>query len=134
MAAHDMVSRSGQMGVPVIIVDNQVVVGFNRPQLELLLASRGGPAPFGAAIADATRIAQKSGGLPVFGAYVGRVTPGSPAARAGLQPGDIVSELNIRPIRNAADMEQALKALQPGSRVRITALRGQQALTFETSV
>jgi len=35
---NEMVEKSGQMGVPVIIVDNQdVVVGFNRPLLAQLL-------------------------------------------------------------------------------------------------
>ncbi len=33
----EMVSISGQMGVPVIVVDNQIVVGFDRNRLEELL-------------------------------------------------------------------------------------------------
>jgi glutaredoxin-like YruB-family protein len=135
MAAHDMVSRSGQMGVPVIIVDDQIVVGFNRERLEQLLSVRqGGPRPFGAAIADSTRIAQRAGSVPVFGAYVGRVAPGSPAARAGLQAGDIVTEINLRPIRNASDMELALKQLQQGGRVRVSFSRGQKTMAGETTV
>jgi len=32
-----MIQKSGQMGVPVIMVDNQVVVGFNQPKLDELL-------------------------------------------------------------------------------------------------
>ena len=36
-AARDMVRRSGQMGVPVIDIGGQVVVGFNRPQINSLL-------------------------------------------------------------------------------------------------
>jgi S1-C subfamily serine protease len=35
-----MVRRSGQMGVPVITVDDEVVVGFDRPRLEQILARR----------------------------------------------------------------------------------------------
>jgi len=37
--AHEMVQKSGQMGVPVILVDSQVVVGFNQAMLEKLLTS-----------------------------------------------------------------------------------------------
>ncbi len=37
--AKEMVEKSGQMGVPVILVDDQIVVGFNRPKLDQLLAS-----------------------------------------------------------------------------------------------
>lgn len=34
-----MVEKSGQMGVPVIIVDDSVVVGFNQGKIDELLAS-----------------------------------------------------------------------------------------------
>jgi glutaredoxin 3 len=37
-AREEMVSKSGQLGVPVIDVDGQVVVGFNRPKIDELLA------------------------------------------------------------------------------------------------
>ena len=36
--AKEMIDKSGQMGVPVIIVDGKVVVGFNQSQLDILLA------------------------------------------------------------------------------------------------
>ncbi|HEX9015593.1 MAG TPA: hypothetical protein VF960_06270, partial [Chloroflexota bacterium] len=71
-----MVRRSGQRGVPVITVDDQVVIGFDRPRLETLLAQRGPVRPsLGISIADASRVAVKAGALPVFGALVGRVRP-----------------------------------------------------------
>ena len=35
--AKEMIQKSGQMGVPVIIVDGEVVVGFNQGQLDSLL-------------------------------------------------------------------------------------------------
>lgn len=36
-AAKEMVLKSGQMGVPVIEIDENIVVGFNKPLLEELL-------------------------------------------------------------------------------------------------
>lgn len=33
----EMIEKSGQMGVPVIVIDDQVVVGFNQPKLAELL-------------------------------------------------------------------------------------------------
>ncbi len=36
--AHEMVQKSGQMGVPVILVDDELVVGFNQPKLDELMA------------------------------------------------------------------------------------------------
>lgn len=37
-AAQEMIRKSGQMGVPVITVDEQVVVGFNQALLDSLLS------------------------------------------------------------------------------------------------
>lgn len=36
-SAMEMVSKSGQMGVPVIDIDNHIVVGYNKPALKKLL-------------------------------------------------------------------------------------------------
>lgn len=37
-AARDMVRRSGQMGVPVIDIGGKIIVGFDRPKIDRLLA------------------------------------------------------------------------------------------------
>ena len=36
--AKEMIQKSGQMGVPVIVVDGEIVVGFNQAKLEQLLS------------------------------------------------------------------------------------------------
>ena len=36
-AAQEMISKSGQMGVPVLIIDEQVVVGFDKGKIKKLL-------------------------------------------------------------------------------------------------
>jgi glutaredoxin 3 len=105
--------RLGQQGVPVIMVDGHMVVGFDRPQLEQLLARATRPTGaerprLGASIADAAQHAPP--GSPP-GAYIGRVRPGSPAARAGLQPGDIIVALAGHPVANAAAVEQIIGRL-----------------------
>jgi len=33
----EMMEKSGQLGVPVIVIDNEVVVGFDKPKLDSLL-------------------------------------------------------------------------------------------------
>ena len=35
--AKEMVDKSGQMGVPVILVDDEIIVGFNQAKLDELL-------------------------------------------------------------------------------------------------
>ena len=134
-----MIQKTNQMGVPVITVGDQFVIGFDRRRLEELLAGRGGGAgeqkpSFGLQIADASKITQKAGVLPVFGAFVGGVKPGSPAEKAGLQQGDVITEINLRPISNADDLAKALSGLSHGNRVSIAFLRGQQKLYSETVV
>jgi glutaredoxin 3 len=135
-AAEEMVNLTGQMGVPVIVVDGQVIIGFDRPKLEQLLGkgvSDNRPR-FGLKVADASKITRKMGGLPVFGALVGAVAPASPAERAGIKEGDIITEINIRPIRGAEDLEKALSNLRQGGRVTIILQRGQQELQTEVVI
>lgn len=33
----EMIEKSGQMGVPVIVVDEEIIVGFDKPNLSALL-------------------------------------------------------------------------------------------------
>ena len=132
-AADEILNLTGQMGVPVIVVDGQVVVGFDRQKLEQLIAKGGSDnrPRFGLKVADASKIARKMGGLPVFGALVGAVAPSSLGERAGIKEGDIVTEINMRPIRGADDLEKALANLRLGGRVTIILQRGQQTLRTE---
>ena len=39
IAAREMIRKTNQMGVPVIEIGDQYVVGFNRPQIEELIAN-----------------------------------------------------------------------------------------------
>jgi membrane-associated protease RseP (regulator of RpoE activity) len=134
-AANEMVGRSGQMGVPVIVVDDEVIIGFNRDLLDRALSKIGtSKAPsFGARVADASRFSKKVGG-PAVGAYVGGVQPSSPAARAGLQEGDVITSLNGRPVRTADDLGAMLAVLSAGSRVSLTFLRGANSYSADVTI
>ncbi len=135
-AAQEMMRLTGQMGVPVIVVNGKPIIGFDRAKLESMLAGGGdGHRPrFGIKIADASKIANKSGVIPVFGALVGAVSKGSLGEKAGLQAEDIITELNLRPINNAGDFENAIAGLGSGNRVAITFLRGEKTLRSEITV
>jgi S1-C subfamily serine protease len=133
-AAEEMVQKTGQMGVPVILVDGQVVIGFDRGRLQTLLAagaSGGGGVHLGVAIGDASHQARRTGNIAIFGAFIGRVAPGSIGERAGLQPGDIVTEINGRNISSAADMEKTLALLRSGDVLSLKFLRGPETRKSE---
>lgn len=135
--ANEEVRRlTGQMGVPVIVIDGQVVIGFDRPRLEELLSKApGAERPrLGVKVADASRIARKAGGVPIFGAVVGAVGVGSVGERAGLRPGDIITAVNLRPIASAAELERVIAQMIPGGRLTIEFLRGDQKLHTEAQM
>jgi serine protease Do len=54
-------------------------------------------------------------GVAAAGVVVRRVTDGSPAAEAGLRPGDVITEANRHPVKSQDDLRRAVDAVQPGA-------------------
>lgn len=121
-AAAEMVRRSGQMGVPVTIVDDQVIIGFDRPGIERALASQ--KPSLGIKAADASSKGRRPGAL------VGEVHPGSPGEQAGLQPGDIIIEVDGQKIWSATDLGKTIAYQGRGKVIALTVLRGDERLVF----
>jgi S1-C subfamily serine protease len=126
-AAMQMVKVSGQQGVPVITVDGQVVVGFNQPRLrQLIQQARQAKPKLGASIADASSQVRKHPGIPSSGAYVGRVRPGSPAEKAGLRSGDVITALGGQPVAQANDVHRLVQEMPKGRDLSLTYVRAGQ--------
>jgi serine protease Do len=79
----------------------------------------GTSARVGLAVADATPEAARKLGLApgLQGALVAEVAPGSPAAEAGVRPGDLIQEVNRRPVRSAKDFAEAVEHAGSGDLV-----------------
>jgi S1-C subfamily serine protease len=56
----------------------------------------------------------------VEGALVQQVAPGSPAAQAGIQPGDVIVAADGAPISGENDLLTALVKAAPGATMRLT--------------
>jgi S1-C subfamily serine protease len=123
--AEEMVTLTGQMGVPVTIIDGEAVIGFDQARLQAILAggSDRKPVHFGLKVADADRVARKQGAIPVFGAVIGEVLPDSLGEKAGLRKGDIITQVNAWRVSNADDLQKALQGLRPRNIVTIMFLR-----------
>lgn len=127
-AAAEMVRVSGQRGVPVIVMDEQVVVGFDRPKLDQVIQRRSRP-HVGAAVANAADMAAKGRCQATTGAYVGRVSPDGAAARAGLTVGDVITRLASTPVEGATQLQGMVARLVQGQRVPLEFVRGSETRT-----
>jgi serine protease Do len=58
---------------------------------------------------------QLQAGDDVNGAVIEQVTPGSPADNAGLQQGEVITEVNRQPVHSAADVQRALAGVPKDS-------------------
>lgn len=130
VAAAEMINRSGRNGVPQTLIGDQIVVGFDRARLEGLLkpyangvqAASSSGVSLGVSVADAKTHA--IGGGP--GAYVGNVKPGSLAANAGIQTGDVIVALDSQTVPDADSLITATKRLRSGQAVSVTVIRDGQ--------
>ncbi len=68
------------------------------------------------------------------GAVIAEVQNDSPAARAGLQPGDVVVAINGRPVRSASELRARLGVMPVGAEVALKVLRGAQTRTVRARI
>ncbi len=57
------------------------------------------------------------------GALVGDVEPDSPAARAGVKPGDIITEVNGKMVTDSRELRLAIGAMAPGNQIDMRVVR-----------
>ncbi|OIQ85706.1 putative periplasmic serine endoprotease DegP-like precursor [mine drainage metagenome] len=65
------------------------------------------------------QLAQSFGLSNPRGALVASVDDGSPAAKAGVKPGDIILSVNGQPINDSTDLPMVIGMMQPGSAVKL---------------
>jgi serine protease Do len=109
------------------VIDRQVNVGEMQEKVEITKA------PFqkslGITVQNLTPEIAKGFGLKKdTGVVVTRVEPGSPAADAGIQTGDLIREVNRTPIKDAEDFIQKIEKAKVQDNILLFLQRGQNNL------
>jgi serine protease Do len=68
------------------------------------------------------------------GALVAEVVPGTPAERAGLQPGDIIVEFDGRPVPDPRQLRLAAAQTRPNTKVQLRIVRDGKERTISTTL
>lgn len=79
-------------------------------------------------------LAKAAGLANEHGVIVAEVTPGSPAAAAGLQEGDVITTFNDRAISDGRDLALLVAQTHPGQRVDLSVRRDGRALSVKVTV
>lgn len=68
------------------------------------------------------------------GPVISRVVPDSPAAKAGMQQGDVVTEAAGQAMRTMRDLVMAIRRRKPGDKVSFEVKRGDKTLTLKATL
>jgi hypothetical protein len=134
----DKIDAEGLVKVAAVVRETVTyLAGRAEPLLPTLDTSRQAAPPGPDTAAGSRRVSL--GTLPDFtyegqGYRISDVTPGSPAAQAGLQAGDIIVRLGTTTIADMRAFAQALTALQPGAHTTLTFQRGTTEQTVSVYV
>ena len=114
-------SRNGKL------VDRQVKVGELEEKTEV--AKTPTHRSLGITVQNLTpEIAKGLGLKKETGVVVTQVEPGSPASDAGIQTGDVIGEVNRKPVKNAEDFIQKVEKAKDQDNVLLLIQRGQNTL------
>jgi serine protease DegQ len=80
------------------------------------------------------QIASKLNLSQTTGALVIEVTSGSPADKAGIAPGDVITEFQDMPVRSSLDLIVAVRKVSPGDKAKVVLNRGGQSKTVTVTM
>lgn len=125
-----LVSRSDKnIGLTAVLMDADLATQIGT-LTEPNVAS--GRAWLGLIVNDLTASFRRQFGIQVFrGAAVTRVADNSPARRADIRAGDVITDANGTPIENSNDLIRWMQEVRPGQPVDFTVYRGGFANTVQ---
>lgn len=136
------------IGINTVVLSGAQNVGFAipidqvKPIIEELRAAREPVAPGAGFLGvetvrvDALSVDQRDrlGITALRGAVVQRTVPGSGAASAGLQPGDVIVGVDGRPITSSAELTDAMRGRDPGEVVVVQYERNGRRTSVDVSL
>ncbi len=72
--------------------------------------------------------------FPANGMFIDGVVANSPARSAGIQPGDVIIQLNGRPLRTIEDMQNFMRRAKPGQQITLRIWRDGQTLDLKVTL
>jgi len=92
-------------------------------------------AQLGVTIQDVNQSLAESFGLKTpDGALVASVAPDSAAAKAGLKPGDVITQMNGEPITRSGELSSRVGMSEPGTGVKLTVWRDKASRQIEATL
>jgi serine protease Do len=83
---------------------------------------------------DPAKKATLGANLPARAAFVSEVTQGGPAARAGVQAGDLITQIDGQKIESGADVVDYVSSQTIGKKINITHVRGGKSLAASVAL
>lgn len=107
-----------------------IPIGLARPVVDSIIESGSVRRGFlGAQVGDVNPEIKEEYGLKVdSGALIRGVLDGQPAAIAGLQPGDVVTHINGKPVASGTQLRNVVASVKPGTEVQMTVSRNGKKL------
>src|SRR5579862_186633 len=127
-----LVSPSGTFSGMGFAIPSQIV----RPTVETLIRDgKVSHGRIGIGIADVTpENAKFFNEKTAIGGVVTQVEPDSPGARAGLQIGDVITEIDGQKVNDAGELQVLVGQKQPGTKISLTVLRDGKSMTIPVTL
>ena len=104
-------------------------------QQQLRTRGRASHGRMGVSIQEVTREMAESFGLTkATGALVNSIEPNGPAARAGIEPGDVILRFDGKPITASSDLPRMVGLMKPGARAQVELWRKGQTRTVTVTI
>lgn len=120
-------TQSGNIGIGFAIPSDEA----SRIADELITTGKATHAVLGITVKGA---AQQSGPTSGAGATVGSVQAGSPAAKAGIKAGDVITKIGDQRIDDSVTAVAATRSFAPGTKVPVTVTSGGQTKTVDVTL